>query len=850
MINFTINGKQIEVSENLTILEAARFADIYIPTLCSHPDLLGKEDVEASNEIFQNGIKIKNISSEKERKRCGLCLVEMEGVDIPVNSCSIPVKEGMVVFTDTDAVKAKRKENLAKILKRHRHACLTCAQQEGCSRSQCSSNVPENERCCIQFGHCELQNVSNYIGIPENTPKWLPTDLPIAKDDPLFERDYNLCIGCTRCIRVCASVRGVNALGFVYDENGDIQVGYLEKTPAESGCRFCTACVAICPTGALTDKSVRAGKEAQDLVPCRNACPANVDIPLYLRLIAEKKYDEANAVIREKVPFPAILGRICVHPCESVCRRGEVNEAVSICALKRYAADMAQNVGADVEKSVGANIENNVGANGRSPLPNTGKKIAIIGAGPAGLTAGFYLRKKGHSVTIFDAKDKAGGMMRYGIPAYRLPREILDKEINEILSKIDFKPSVFIGKNYTIDDLKSDGYEALFIAVGAQKSRRIDIEGSDNKDVLWGTEFLYDIADEKKIKLKDKVIVIGGGNVAIDVAMTAKRCGAKEVIMACLEKKDEMPAHIWEVEGAVKEGISLMTSWSPDNILIENEKITGIKLVECVSVFDKKGNFSPEYSDTKKIIKADQIIMAIGQATDLSFINDKVSIDKGLIVVNQDTLETKTENIFAGGDAANTFGMAVIYAIAAGRKAASSIDMKLGGDGDIEEKLFKREKHSGFIGKVEGFALRERQNVIELDPSVRWQSFNEIYKGFDEEKAVCEAKRCLQCDLRLDIACNPEPPENLLFFTKENIDNVPESEGVFRLMDESKKVIMIKGAADIKKELLLQIEDNENAAWFEYEEDKMYSQRESELIQKHLQEHGEMPGGDEDDDLF
>jgi predicted molibdopterin-dependent oxidoreductase YjgC len=232
----------------------------------------------------------------------------------------------MVVTTNNDRIKSKRQENLIPILTRHRHACLTCAQQEGCPRTQCSSNVPENERCCSQFGHCELQTVANYVGISDATPKWVPTDYPVISEQPLFERDYNLCIGCTRCVRACRDLREIEAIGFVYDANGFVQVGTMTPTLEESGCKFCTACVEVCPTGTLVDKSVRAGKKEADLVPCKEACPAHIDVPAYLRLIAQGKQDEANAVVREKVPFPGILGRVCIHPCEEACRRAEVNE--------------------------------------------------------------------------------------------------------------------------------------------------------------------------------------------------------------------------------------------------------------------------------------------------------------------------------------------------------------------------------------------------------------------------------------------------------------------------------------------------------------------------------------------
>ena len=837
-IDLTIDGQDIQVPSGTTILEAAKAADIYIPTLCYHPDLPGAKGAQAAGAIYQGKKRTENAMPDEQGKGCGICVVEVEGEADLVGSCGTEVREGMVVSTENDRIGAKRQENLIPILTRHRHACLTCAQQEGCSRSQCSSNVPENERCCTLFGHCELQNVANYTGISPSTPKWVPTDLPILEGDPLFGRDYNLCIGCTRCVRACGDLRGIEAIGFVYDQDGRVQIGSLAPTLEESGCKFCTACVEVCPTGALMDKSVRPGKREEDIVPCRDACPAHIDIPEYLRLIAQGKRDEANAVIREKVPLPGILGRICIHPCEDKCRRGEINEPVSICALKRYAADGDKGLWKENTKA----------------REDTGKRVAIVGSGPAGLAAAFYLRLQGHAVTIFEVRDQAGGMMRYGIPDYRLPPDMLDGEIAQILDLgVDLRTSQTLGEDFTLDQLKNEGYDAIFLAVGARLSRRISIDGSDLPDVLWGVDFLRKVAQGEDIHLKKKVVVIGGGNVAVDVALTAMRCGAKEVTMASLEGRDEMPAHDWEVEGAIAEGVKLVPSWGPHKILSEDGKITGIELVQCVSVFDDKGNFCPAFGDEKERMEADQVIMAIGQTADLSFLGEdsRISVDGGLIVVDHDNLETGIKGVYAGGDVAAMPG-AVIHAIAAGRKAASSIDQALGGTGDVDEVLFERAAPDQYLGRDEGFASWPREKVSELGLEERRQGFKEISLGFADEQALREAKRCLQCDLRLYLQGNPAPPEKWLVFNEENINQAPESEGVYQLYDEEHRVLAIKGTPNLRETLIQELEENTSAEWFDFEEDKMYSQRESELIQQYLQEHGEMPGGggSDLDDLF
>ncbi len=283
LVKFTINGQEVQRPGGTSILEAARSAGIYIPTLCYHPDLPTAKGSKAAKVIFQGDRRVENAMPEESGGECGLCLVEIRGQTDLVGSCSTEIKEGMIVITESSLIRNRRQERLIPILARHPHACLTCAQQAGCSRTQCSSGVPENEWCCSLFGHCELQNVANYIGISDATPKWVPTDFPILRDDPLYERNYNLCIGCTRCIRVCRDLIGIEALGFVYDKNDRVRIGTLAPTLKESGCKFCTACVEVCPTGALKDKAVRPGKKKEDLVPCKEACPADIDVPGYLR---------------------------------------------------------------------------------------------------------------------------------------------------------------------------------------------------------------------------------------------------------------------------------------------------------------------------------------------------------------------------------------------------------------------------------------------------------------------------------------------------------------------------------------------------------------------------------------
>ena len=482
------------------------------------------------------------------------------------------------------------------------------------------------------------------------------------------------------------------------------------------------------------------GELVPDWPPCTRACPAGIDVPGYLRLIAEGKPDEACALILEKVPFPGILGRICMHPCEDACRRLEVfKEPVSICALKRYAADRAGNV---FERA--SNVKE-----------NTGNKVAIIGAGPAGLTAAFYLRKKGHDVTVFEGRSKPGGMMRYGIPFYRLPEDVLEREISQVLSVgIELETGKKLGRDFDLDTLKADGYEAVFIATGLQLSRKIELEGAQSDDVFWGIDFLAEISEGKEIALKDRVLVVGGGNVAVDVALTALRIGAKDVIMACLESRDEMPANPWEIDMALEEGVRLMTSWGPKKILQDNGKVTGAELIQCASVFDEGGDFCPAFNNITEKMEVDQVILSIGQAADLSFIDDNglLKVERGLITINPETQETDMPGVFAGGDVGKGPG-AIIDAISAGRRAASFIDKFLGGDGDIEESIALRPDTEAYNGKRErGFADLKRVETPAIPLSERHDGFTEVDLCFTDENAIKEANRCLRCDLELTLA--------------------------------------------------------------------------------------------------
>jgi len=564
---------------------------------------------------------------------------------------------------------------------------------------------------------------------------------------------FRACEQCGLCSSACplTGVDGFNIRRVLRHVELDL-AEEIAASPYPWSCTTCGRCEEVCPNGiAILDiiRPLRAlGPE--ELIPaappCVEACPAGIDIPGYLRCIAEGKIDKAYALIREKVPFPGILGRVCTHPCEDACRRGGVNEPISICALKRYVADNIRETAEGVSRVA----------------PDTGRTVAIIGGGPAGLTAAFYLKRKGHGITVFEEMTEPGGMMRFGIPDFRLPKNVVDKEITEILDLgIELKVNQKMGRDFDLESLKADGYEAVFIAVGAQLSKRIRLQGGDLDGVLWGLDFLREVKEGKAVTLRDHVLVVGGGNVAIDVALTALRLGAKEVTLACLECREEMPANQWEIEQALEEGVIIMPSWGPGRILEEGGTITGVELVRCTSVFDEQGNFRPTFANLRETVKTEQVILAIGQASDLSRIDLKgeVLVENDCIVYDTETLQTGMRGLFVGGDVAKAPGT-IIDAIAAGRRAASSIDTYLGGDGDISESgmgntvsVENGTASQEYTGKREtGFADLKREHMPTLPLEQRHEGFQEVELGFDEEQAKRESKRCLQCDLEIRLA--------------------------------------------------------------------------------------------------
>jgi heterodisulfide reductase subunit A-like polyferredoxin len=470
--------------------------------------------------------------------------------------------------------------------------------------------------------------------------------------------------------------------------------------------------------------------------PCRLACPSGVNAQGYVALISQKKYKEAYELVRERLPFPGVCGRVCHHPCEQDCNRKEFESPVSIRALKRFAAD--QVYAGKVEYPVI-----------KVPAAEREEKVAVVGAGPAGLTCALDLRAKGYKVTVFDAADKPGGMMRWGIPAYRLPRETLDREIKDITDTgVELKLSSPVNGTSGVQNLLGQGFSAAFVALGCGKSRTLNIDGMELNGVLHGIEFLRDANAGKKPAVGKRVVVIGGGNVAVDVALCAKRLGAEDVRMVCLECREEMPAHEWEIQDAMTEGVKLNPSWGPQAIAGENGKVTGLRTIECMRVFDDAHRFNPQFGCVEGFEPADTVILAIGQAVDADGFDGFERGPGGTFKVNKLTFETSMPGVFAGGDMVSG-PASVIEAVNAGHEAAISIDRFINrqdiaeGREKPKEKAAKAEESAAARAKIE---RRERANEPVLSVADR-SGFREVAVGFTEEQAVAEAQRCLNCGI-------------------------------------------------------------------------------------------------------
>ncbi|SHI53362.1 FAD-dependent oxidoreductase [Parasporobacterium paucivorans] len=690
MAVITIDGIRLNVENNRNVLDCALEAGVYIPHLCHHPAL-------------------------SELGSCRMCIVEVEGRDGVETSCTMKAKDGMVIHTKSERLTKLRTLAMELLLSAHPEDCSTCPV----------------------YGDCELQTLMQYIGASGGRVKMRSKGFKSDDRNPLFIHDMNRCILCGRCVRACDELRGVKVLRY-NKKDMETYVGTIhDKLLADADCRFCGACAQVCPTGTIRDKVsfIGSGKTREDvMIPCKAACPAGTDVPRYVRLTKEGKYSEATAVVREKAPMPKVLGYICNHVCELDCKRGQVNSPISIRNIKRFAAEH------DVEK-----IWEGKGIS----APSTGKRVCVVGGGPAGLIAAHYLRKKGHEVVLKEALEKTGGMLQYGIPSYRLPREIVDEEVDILM-----KAGVTVETGVRIENperLLGEGFDAVLMATGTHSGVRLPIEGNCLEGVLLNIDFLRNVSMGIDPGMGEKVVVLGGGNVAFDCARSAKRLGAREVHLACLEAENAMPADKEEIEQALEEGIFVHPGRTFEKITGE-EHCSGMLLMEVESFsFDANRNAVIRKVDgSEQLIEADTVIFAVGQR---SAITEESGLKLGRgnsILVGENSLKTDKEGIFAAGDV--VYGTAsVIRAIASGRKAAAEIDVYLGGDGDINEILAPVEKPNPHIGVIEKFGYLERIQPDLALPGERAENFGLMDFGICEKKIGCETERCLQCDLRLQI---------------------------------------------------------------------------------------------------
>ena len=541
------------------------------------------------------------------------------------------------------------------------------------------------------------------------------------------------CLGFGTCVAVCqfdAIVMGPDRLP-VFDPDK---------------CRGCGACVRNCPKGIISlisseAKILHFNKFSECLAPCQQECPAQIDIPAYIEHIREGRYKEAILTIKESNPLPLSCGRVCPHPCEDVCRRGVEDDPVAINHLKRFVADWEMNQGVHLDVPVGI---------------NTGKKVAVVGGGPAGLTCAYYLKRLGHDVTIYEMMPQLGGMLRYGIPEYRLPKRILDWEIEGITTLgIQVRTGVKFGDDFDLEFLRAAGFDCAFLGVGAWNSRSMNIEGEKLDGVWDGIHYLAQFHLESIPKIGKRVVVVGGGNTAIDAARTALRQGCDKVYLMYRRSRDEMPANDLEIIAAEEEGIEMMFLSAPKKVIGEDGKVKQIEYIKMkLTDPDPSGRRRPEpVPGSETTMDVDTIIPAIGQFPNLDFINtgkaiNQLSITKwNTIDGREETLQASIPYIFTGGDCFTGPSIAVA-AIGAGRYAARSIHFLLteGRIPPIEQRQTSLIKETLFES-LEGLEQIPRVHPPELKVAKRITNFDEVEHTISQADAQKESERCLKCGL-------------------------------------------------------------------------------------------------------
>ena len=624
------------------------------------------------------------------------------------------------------------------------------------------------EDMCIQLGHAaeyyirtgrgrEISREEAFEIIKKAEANGLMHNIPNT-DGPGKTHAICNCCGCG-----CFAVRLAN----MWVNHDMVRSNYVSQVDKDK-CVACGECVENCPSNALKlgqklcSKTPIAEKKRQvpydtewgedkwnpdyrtnrEVVvetgtsPCKAECPAHIGIQGYIKLAAQGRYTEALELIKHENPFPAVCGRICPRKCESACTRGDVDEAISIDEIKKFIAEQ------DLKKETRyvPEVRNQYG-----------KKIAVIGAGPAGLSCAFYLAIDGYKVTVFEKQKALGGMLTLGIPSFRLQKDVVNAEI-EVLKDlgVEFKTGVEVGKDVSLKELRGEGFKAFYVAIGAQAGRNLGLEGEDAEGVITGVDFLRKVNLGEALKIEGQTIVIGGGNVAIDVARTAVRIGASKIDMYCLESREEMPALEEEIEEALSEDIVINNSWGPKRILVENGRVVGVEFKKCISVFDENRRFSPKFDENEtKIVKADHVLISVGQGIDLGGLlqDSKVELNPNkTLKVDPTTYQTGEPDVFAGGDAV-TGPKFAIDAIALGKEGAISIHRYVNPGQSLTIGRLKRDYRAFDKGSLnlEGYDRLPREKTSHVDGKTSRETFKDLRVTFTEEQVKKETERCLGC---------------------------------------------------------------------------------------------------------
>ncbi|MBP3742110.1 MAG: FAD-dependent oxidoreductase [Treponema sp.] len=573
---------------------------------------------------------------------------------------------------------------------------------------------------------------------------------------------------CNCNINVCYALRTSQ----LFNTPNMSRSAYVARTESDK-CVACGRCVEYCPAGAvklgqklckkdgskveypkhiLPDNhkwskanwdenyrdTARINCYSSGTAPCKTACPAHIGIQGYLKMASQGRYTEALELIKKENPFPAVCGRICNKRCEAACTRGTIDEAIAIDEVKKFIAQK------DLDSKVRF-IPKKVIPSNRGEFS---QKIAIIGGGPAGLSCAFYLAEKGYRPTVFEKNKVAGGMLVYGIPSFKLEKDVVAAEIDVMKEMgVEIKTGVEVGKDVTIAQLREQGYKAFYIAIGCQGGRKAGVPGEDAAGVMTAVDFLRTVADDKSFKVSGKTVVVGGGNVAIDVSRTAWRCGGSDIQQFCLEQRNEMPATVEEIEEAEEEGIKINCGWGPKEILTEGGKVKGIVFKKCLSVFDENHKFAPKYDENDTItVECENVFLSIGQAIvwgDM-LAGSKVELGRGNgVVADPVTYQTAEPDIFAGGDV-YTGPKFAIDAIAAGKKAAISIHRFVQPHSTL---IIGRDKREFIELNKEDIKVEGYDNTPRQVPGKRTtdSKFEETKLCFTEEQIKKETARCLSC---------------------------------------------------------------------------------------------------------